>query len=318
MSLGIKPTVDFAFKKIFGSPENVQVLIGLLNAILQLSEPIEQVTILNPFNYQEFANDKLIVLDIRARDLNGRWMNIEMQVSPVSGLLQRLVYYACSLYTTQLHSGDNYLALSPAISICLLSKSIFPGSEVAHHRFRPCDPEHGRELPATIEVHTVELSKYNLHKADIRRASVIEQWVFFLLYADQYDAEQLRSLLPGVEFQQAISVIETIAERTEDRMMYDQREKAQRDWEWMLQGTLQAGREEGREEGRQEGRQEGLQEGLQQGVERGTLAGKIQMLQQILGMEEDSLDTLRDKPLIELAAQLDELQQLLRSRGGLL
>lgn len=72
---------------------------------------------------------------------------------------------------------------------------------------------------------------------------MIEQWGFFLLYADQYDAEQLRNLLPGVEFQQAISVIEAIAERTEDRMMYDQREKAQRDWEWMIQGTLQEGRE---------------------------------------------------------------------------
>lgn len=104
--------------------------------------------------------------------------------------------------------------------------------------------------------------------------------------------------------------------------MYDQREKAQRDWEWMIQGTLQEGREEGRrqgrEEGRQEGREEGRQEGLQQGVARGTLAGKIQLLQQILGIEETSLDTLMDKPLAELAAQLDELQQQLRSRGGLL
>lgn len=96
--------------------------------------------------------------------------------------------------------------------------------------------------------------------------------------------------------------------------MYDQREKAQRDWEWMIQGTLQ----EGREAGRRQGREEGRQERLQQGVARGTLVGKIQLLQQILGIEETSRDTLMDKPLAELAAQLDELQQQLRSRGGLL
>ena len=71
MLLGIKPTVDFAFKKIFGSPENVPVLIGLLNAILRLANPIVHVEILNPFSYQEFAEDKLIVLDIRARDAAG-------------------------------------------------------------------------------------------------------------------------------------------------------------------------------------------------------------------------------------------------------
>jgi len=43
MPLGIKPTVDFAFKKIFGSPESVLALIGLLNAVLELADPIVEV-----------------------------------------------------------------------------------------------------------------------------------------------------------------------------------------------------------------------------------------------------------------------------------
>jgi predicted transposase/invertase (TIGR01784 family) len=68
MALGIKPTVDFAFKKIFGSPENVSALIGLLNAILKLPSPVTKVEILNTFNYEEFVGDKKIVLDIHARD----------------------------------------------------------------------------------------------------------------------------------------------------------------------------------------------------------------------------------------------------------
>ena len=49
--LGIKAYVDFAFKKLFGSPENSIALIGLLNAILDLPQPITDVTILNPFSY---------------------------------------------------------------------------------------------------------------------------------------------------------------------------------------------------------------------------------------------------------------------------
>jgi hypothetical protein len=43
MLLGIKPTVDFVFKKVFGSPENIPVLIGLLNAILKLAHPLVHV-----------------------------------------------------------------------------------------------------------------------------------------------------------------------------------------------------------------------------------------------------------------------------------
>ena len=88
-----------------------------------------------------------------------------------------------------------------------------------------------------VEVHTVELPKYNLDEATISQASKIEQWAFFLLNADQYDPEQLRALLPGVEFDQAITVIETISQKTEDRTMYDQREKAQRDHQWLLEGA---------------------------------------------------------------------------------
>ena len=106
MPLGIKPTVDFAFKKIFGSPQNSAALIGLLNAILELKEPIVAVEVLNPFNYQEFAEGKLIVLDVRCRDNAGRMLNVEMQVSIIRGLLERMVYYACSMYVDQLSAGD--------------------------------------------------------------------------------------------------------------------------------------------------------------------------------------------------------------------
>jgi hypothetical protein len=42
MPIGIRPINDFAFKKIFGSPENRNVLISLLNAILELPIPVER------------------------------------------------------------------------------------------------------------------------------------------------------------------------------------------------------------------------------------------------------------------------------------
>jgi len=146
MLLGIKPTVDFVFKKIFGSPENIPVLIGLLNAILKLAHPIVHVEILNPFSYQEFADDKLIVLDVRARDSAGRWLNIEMQVTVFTGLLQRLVYYACTMYIDQLDPGQSYADLRSAISICLLNKKLFRDDTIPHHRFRLADPEHEMEV----------------------------------------------------------------------------------------------------------------------------------------------------------------------------
>ena len=100
--IGIRPTNDFAFKKTFGSPENKVALISLLNAILTLPVPIVDVTIENPYNLQDFQNDKLSILDIRAVDQRGAIYDVEMQLSTHSGLVKRIVFYGCEVYAGQL------------------------------------------------------------------------------------------------------------------------------------------------------------------------------------------------------------------------
>ena len=157
------------------------------------------------------------------------------------------------------------------------------------------------EVSDSIEVHTVELTKYNLQEETISAAPAIEQWAFFFLFADRYEPERLRALLPGVEFQQAISVVEAIAARTEDRMMYDQRLKAQRDYQW---GLDSAGRRSARRPARSPARR----------LEKGESVGKIQILQQHLGEEPSSTASLRERTTSELSTMLADLQQRLRSR----
>jgi hypothetical protein len=73
-------------------------------------------------------------------------------------------------------------------------------------------------------------------------------------------------------------------------MMYDQRLKAQRDYQWGLDSA--------REEGRQEGE----------------LVGKIQILQELLGEQSSSTASLRERTISELSTMLLDLQQRLRSR----
>ena len=67
MPLGIRPINDFAFKKTFGTAENRIALISLLNAILRPKSPIVEVTLENPFNLQDFQDDKLSRFSISRR-----------------------------------------------------------------------------------------------------------------------------------------------------------------------------------------------------------------------------------------------------------
>ena len=96
--------------------------------------------------------------------------------------------------------------------------------------------------------------------------------------------------------------------------MHDQREKAQRDYDWMLSTARKQGIEQGIEQGRQEGREEGIEQGIEKGREEGTLIGAIQALQQILGDSISEVDTLAAESLAGLQVKLADLQSRVRSR----
>ncbi|MBL8819472.1 MAG: Rpn family recombination-promoting nuclease/putative transposase [Planctomyces sp.] len=308
--LGIKAFVDFAFKKIFGSPENSAALIGLLNAILELRHPIKDVTILNPFSFQEFQTAKLVVLDVKAQDSVGRLFNVEMQISIHPGMLSRMVFYASEMYTDQLASGDDYSKLNTTISICLLTGNLFQDSEQVHHRFQMMDEKSGRKLDRAIEVHTVELSKSGCDRWSVSGANRLAQWCWLILNAHECTAEELRELFPDLEFQPVIGCLEIISFKTEDKAMHDQREKAQRDYDWMLSTA----RRQGLEEGIERGIEQGIVQGIEQGREEGTIFGAIQALQQILGDVVSSSHELSSRSDVELKTQLAELQDRVRSR----
>ena len=300
--IGIRPTNDFAFKKTFGSPENKVALISLLNAILTLPVPIVDVTIENPYNLQDFQNDKLSILDIRAVDQRGAIYDVEMQLSTHSGLVKRIVFYGCEVYAGQLKAGDDYSVLKPVYSICLLEGQLWDDSPKVHHAFRLEDRDSGRLLEETLEIHTLELGWYNLQESELETASLLDRWLYWLLHAHQYDAQTLGSLFSQPEFQKATDSIDRIAKKTEDKAMYDTREKAIRDQQWILNAARREGLEEGEIKGEIKGREEG------------ELFGKIRMLQNLLSLPQLTDQELQPKSRTELDRLATELQAQLRKR----
>lgn len=115
MALGIKLTVDFAFKRVLGSPDHSRVTIHFLNAVLNGNPRIAQVEFLNPEFHASCDTDKRPVLDVRVRDEHGRQLNIEMQSTTAAGLHKRLAYYAARLHATTLNEGIPYSMLNPSI-----------------------------------------------------------------------------------------------------------------------------------------------------------------------------------------------------------
>jgi predicted transposase/invertase (TIGR01784 family) len=300
MPLGIRATNDFAFKKIFGSPENKIALISLLNAILDLRRPIVDVTLENPYNLQDFAEDKLSILDVKAVDQSGAIYDIEMQLTIFEGLIQRIVYYGCKLYTGQLLVGDDYSSLRSAFSILLVNGILWPDANQVHHAFRLVDQKSGRVLEETLEVHTLELGRYNMTEADLRTAGMLDCWLYWFLHAHEYEPEALRNLFPQPPIRQATEAITRIAQITEDKAMYDARETARQDQVTAINSALRRGRVEGEIEGEIKVRIETVQD-----------------LQKLLGVPVGDEQGLRALGREQLQSLTRSLQEKLRNRTPL-
>ena len=149
----------------------------------------------------------------------------DAELAIFEGLVQRIVFYGCELYAGQLKRGDNYAGLHPVYSICLLNGVLWPDASHVHHAFRLADAESGRVLQGTLEIHTIELGRYNLTDAELSSASTLDCWLFWLLHAHEYEPAVPLELLPQPAIRQATETIVRIAQISEDKAMYDAREK---------------------------------------------------------------------------------------------
>jgi predicted transposase/invertase (TIGR01784 family) len=295
VGIGIRPTVDYAFKRLLGSPEHTDITVHFINAVLDGIPWITDVELLNPILGKEFATDKLAILDVRARDDQGRWLNIEMQTTLPVGLPQRLTYYVSSLYTSQLVEGAGYVTLQPAVSICLLDRLLFREVPDPHLEFQLRDSRYGLTLSDHLQVHLLELPKYNPVNDSLVGATPLEKWLYFFRFAADLSLDDIEQRLSDSIFQEAAGVLEMISQTPRERELYEARVKLERDEAARLLGA----REEGLEEGKRIGK----------------LVGVIQMLQQLLAIEVSPSADLDVQPEKDLALLVETLQSSLRDRG---
>ena len=161
-SLGIDPKNDYAFKRVFGSEQHTRVLVHVLNAVLEppSGQRIESVVVLNPITEPLVVDDKVSILDIRARDQSGRSFNVEMQMVPDQGFRGRLLYYWARLYGSQLQSGDKYELLAPTLSICFVDGLLFADAHQCRLSFRLWASEAELTFSDHMAIHLFQLPRF--------------------------------------------------------------------------------------------------------------------------------------------------------------
>ncbi len=126
------PKIDIVFRKLFGSEENEDLLLSLVNGILDCRPRLTALTIKNPYNLPAYLKEKTSILDLKAVDDQGTWYDIEIQIGEHGFYGKRALYYLAKMYVDQLKEGESYEMLQTTIGIHLLDFDYFPDKRYRH------------------------------------------------------------------------------------------------------------------------------------------------------------------------------------------
>lgn len=245
----INPKVDFAFKKLFGSEENKDLLMALLNAIIAPENLIVNLELKNPYNLADYQAGKMSILDIKASDQTGRWFNIEMQVGEDLNFDKRSIYYWAKLVTEQLSEGMMFKELKKTFCINILDFNFISEVEAFHNRYKIINLGTGKDdkLHDIFELHYLELRKFNKPYHEI--ATALDRWITFLSRAHELDKSHLPPELAND--QAIIKAIEAVDRmfNEEERQVYEIRMQALMDIESKIISAWDSGVKAGIEEG---------------------------------------------------------------------
>ena len=97
---------DFAFKKLFGTEMNKELLISFLNALLQGREEITDLTYLNTEQLGMAEMERKAVFDVYCKTTTGERILIEMQKAEQRYFKDRSIFYSTFPIRDQAQKGE--------------------------------------------------------------------------------------------------------------------------------------------------------------------------------------------------------------------
>lgn len=285
MKKRLKVKNDFIFQRIFGRPENKDILISLLNAILNFEEGknIDDLQIVENKNLdKDRIEDKQGILDIRAKLVDGTQINIEMQLVNQFNMDKRTLFYWSKLFAEQLKSGESFDSLNKTITINILDFD-YLSLDKYHTTFHLREDEHtDYKLTDVMEIHFIELSKFRKNTPDIEKP--LERWLLYMETSSEEVLEVLKDRDPSIK--KAEEILDWLGTDEETVREYQRREMQIHDEVTRIAGA--------RKEGIEEGIKEGIKEGIMH-IAKKMLLGNINIptIKDITGLTDEELEHIK-------------------------
>ena len=250
----LDPKNDVAFKKIFGTTKNQDILIHFLNDMLVFKEgkPITKVTFLKTVQDPDIAAKKTSIVDIMCTDELGNQYIVEMQVAQGDEFIKRAQYYAAKAYSSQLKVAEQYHTLKEIIFLAITNFIMFPEKEEFKSDHVILDKLTNEHDLKDFSFTFLELAKFKKSKEEL--GSIIDRWSYFFKHADETSEQDLVEII-GKDpiIQRAYEELNQFSWSAEELSSYEAEIKREKDNQAVLIKQLATHYSEGIAEGEARG-----------------------------------------------------------------
>lgn len=266
---------DFAFKKLFGTEANKELLISFLNALFAGRENIKDITYISTEHLPDSVLERRAVFDVYCESTDGDKFLIEMQKANQEYFKDRSIYYSTFPIREQAKRGDWNYELKRVYAIGILNFT-FDDKEEFMTSAKICDTNTKEVFYDKLTFIYLEMPKFKKDESELK--TLFDKWLYAIKNLDKLYEKPLalQEKVFLLLFEQAEIAKFTVAELQN----YEASLKVYRDW----YSITQTQKKESFEEGMAEGEKIGIEKGEKKGIEKGEKQKAVEIAKNLKSM----------------------------------
>lgn len=254
----VNPYTDFAFKLLFGTELNKELLISFLNALLHGEQTIKEVTYLNSEHLGTQERDRRAVFDIYCENEQGEKFLVEMQKGEQTFFKDRSIYYSTFPIREQAIKGNGWNYELKAVYTVGILNFTFDNQDdrYFHHEVKLVDMRTKDVFYDKLTFIYLEMPKFN--KTEDELETMFDKWMFVLRNLSRLMERPLA--LQERVFERLFKTAEIANFNKKELVEYEDSLKNYRDWYSVMSTAEQKGIVKGKAEGLAEGEKKKQQE----------------------------------------------------------
>ena len=248
---------DFAFKKLFGTEINKELLVSFLNALLDGKEVVRDITYLNTERLGTQEYDRRAVFDVYCQNEKGEYFLVEMQKGEQQFFKDRSIYYSSFAIREQAPKGVWDYELKSIYTIGILNFCFEKEGTDYYHEVKLVELKTKEVFYDKLTFIYLEMPKFTKTEGELE--TLFDKWL--------YAIRNLASLMerPRILQEKVFAHLFEAAEIAKfdriERYEYQESLKAYRDWFSVMETAEIRGMEKGMAKGMEKGLEKGRKEG---------------------------------------------------------